>query len=411
MNLMGRALSQEKVEAIYRLRRDGKTEREISREVGVGTGTVSVYLSRSDDLQGLDQEHRLRRRLRKQSITIPSGISGRTLHKNMREFDVAEEELPLVFESFSKIRERPADFARRVLRLGALEEETGKSYREVVRDYEVRWNQARGLEQECRRLLGEIEIAERRLKDAQKLVALQDRLTVCGITPDRLGGFIEGHRKLEDLGFTMQVAQIFAASLREMAIKPLFAASELAEQLATHQQLMTAIRKERKAKNALESEIENLRTTWNILDADRNTLLLSIFKARSEQEEAQKTHLKKMDGLREEIGILEKEVEAKRNEIEQFEKELKPLLEKAEEETKRLGKVIEITNPLIAVTSLITDPEAFNLGAGEAARITWAVCQCFRGYVESHRSSFLASGYFLDDLDRLLKRLAVEVHP
>jgi len=407
---LGRKLSQDEIESIRQFYREGRSERWIAAKVHVGLGTVSNYTAGLTAQRPiLDKEHKLRGKLRKHGHTLPKNLSGVAVIQAMHEFDVTDEELPLVFEAYKETKARPADFAKHVLKLKEYEQQTGKTYGDVIADYETKWRQTQELEQRDQLLLSEIQKGEARLQNIQKLATLQAMLQSQHVTPDRVIDFVDRHVKLEELGFTLETAQILGAELRKIASDPALAASRLAQLFARDRELLVAIREEEKLKSELEPTVKGLENSVIILESDSVRLVAKLNQIYRGQKEAEEQYRNTTEKLDEQRKKLEQEILVKKSELDTLVKEVEPRLKTADSEFLLGMKRLSASTVFEVFVELILSPETFIPKSTEAVQLTYAVCRGFRTYVDTHRGNFLLAQDLIQNVDALVRRLSPEV--
>jgi len=223
---------------------EGYTQRQAAREFRVGLATVNRVINdarkRTPDL---DELRRLNVMLRKGDSSVVDAIRGARLLDRVSELGVNLDRL----ESFIKLSERISSergveaerFVEASMGLMGLEAKTGKSYEEVVKDFEERMKRiedleakAKSVQEENRKLMerkaqleGEIrEAKERRsvaLQELNNIITTQERLQKLGLEKvSDLARFVEDFQLLGFDANTVRKLADWRRSLAEMGVEP-----------------------------------------------------------------------------------------------------------------------------------------------------------------------------------------------
>jgi len=227
-----------------RLWLSGLTYRVINEKTGVSLGAMNELVNEARRKEpSLDELRELNVMLRKGDSSVVDAIRGVKTLNRVNELGVSLDGL----ESFIKLSERissergvePERFIEASIRLTGLEAKTGKSYEEVVKDFEERMKRiedlearAKGVQEENRKLVkvnaqleGEIREAKEKLsltlQELDHAISTKGRLEKLGL--ERVSNLARFVEDFELLGFDTNAVRELAGwrkSLAEMGIDP-----------------------------------------------------------------------------------------------------------------------------------------------------------------------------------------------
>ncbi len=223
---------------------EGYSYREISRKLGVSTGEMSnIAAEERERTPDLDQLRRINVMVMKEGGSVSDAVRGVKLLDVLNERGVGLDTLHSYIELSNRISSDKGVEAERFvdssMKLMSLESKTGKSYWEVLKDFEERIKQIEGLDAKAKsvqdeiqklmearaQLEGEIrEVKERRSASLQELnqaISTRERLRKIGLEKvSQLAPFIEDFELLKfDVNVVKRLAE-WRKSLTAMGIDP-----------------------------------------------------------------------------------------------------------------------------------------------------------------------------------------------
>jgi hypothetical protein len=209
-----------KVEA-FKLWLQGHSYREIRDKLGVSVGSINEIIANARaGAPDLDELRKLNTTLMREGSTVHDAVRGGLLMDRLGQLDVGLDKVSEYVEFSEKIAsEKGAGSEALVdsaLKLLDLERRTGKTYMEILAEYEERRSEVQRLDGERARLEGEVQGMKHELErtvegvssksqELKNLISTKERLEELGLEKvDQLSLFIKGYEKL---GFGVERVQ------------------------------------------------------------------------------------------------------------------------------------------------------------------------------------------------------------
>ncbi|MFQ5941878.1 MAG: hypothetical protein ACE5KA_09305 [Nitrososphaerales archaeon] len=319
------------------------TMRQIADATGYSTGAISgVVKEAKKKVPDLDELRQLNVMLKESNSSVIEVMRYGEMLKMIDTLDVALDDIPQCIEIFERYGTASKSFLEGVEEMRKLEGDTGMTYKQIIYEYNLKTQ----LFKEIKERVEQIRSEEQRRKDSisslTQIKQIQDRLNKNGVSPAKLDSYMEFHKELESLSFTLQVAFDLAKALSKLGMTPKEAVSQLAEIISNYPNLKAAIRMQEQRKERLDAAL-------NLLAGQSGTLRLE----KSVLEDAIKN-------LEETEGRLKQRISALIGEKQAEEDEIREVMKKISELEQKLDHIDSLFNTKIQVAvlaSLMNDPE------------------------------------------------------
>ncbi|MFQ5941772.1 MAG: hypothetical protein ACE5KA_08770 [Nitrososphaerales archaeon] len=373
------------------------TVRKIAERLGIGTGTVSEILKKARKKNpDLDTLRRLNDSLKKAKVSWVEAQRGATMLQSLEVLNIELEDVPKGISFLKKYKERAGIYLEAGARLQKLEGKTGKTYEQILIEYEEKQKSVAKLESQLENMKRREEELSNSIRNLEALKQIQDALDKNNISTNILNTFIKRHKQFEEGGFTLDTASRVASELAKFDMTPEQAARLLGELLRDYEDLHSAVselgsKKEQLEKfvTSLNAQIRNLDRQLAALNAEKRTYENSIITERAELikirdaiQESKQQHAKlkaeqtehyqaEQKKLEEEISELEAERDSKKHDIDILNQDLKKLEDGLNKIELAIGKNAYIAS----LALLIEDP----VNAGEKRIVLTALTATSKG--------------------------------
>jgi len=275
---MSREIPRAVKDRAFKLWISGCSYRQVRNKTGMSLGAINQLVAgMRGKTPDVDQLRELNLVLSKGGSTVFDAMRGGMLLSGLNRLGVSLDQVDSYVKLTEKISsERGVEserFVESAMKLTKLEGETGKTYGEIVKDFEGRLSEAAGLEGKIGALKGEIqkltvaraqlereltqarEDLTRTVQEVKRMVSAKERLEKLGL--ERLNTLAEFIEDFEGLGFDAQEGRKLAMwreSLKGMGIDP----DDLKRFVEERGPLKQQISKLRQTATALRSTVERL---------------------------------------------------------------------------------------------------------------------------------------------------------
>ena len=411
-------------EEVLRLWLEGETYRQITAREELSLGVISKiveeYRQKASDI---DELRRLYTELRQAQASLPDALRGARFLQNLDEWEFDSKYLPQCLSFVKEAGEGAPELAAAGTRLIELEKNAGKSYEQLLKEF----NERVKVEAELSGRVNEFEDKELKLRTSilhlEKLKTLQETIAKHNLTPNILEHLISNQLNLQKLGFTTQQAEILAQELAKRGLNPATASAQMAQLLQESRDLEDAKNKaEAEAKKRsleLNGLTRNIESTKEELEHGKEQVqkLEESYNYRKEllskeyqalESKLQAEHDLKKQNTQAEIEGLEKRAKLLKTEVEDLQS-TKAFISIAEDDLETIQQSINRSKPLSTLVSLIENPAALK-SVKEVPEVMLAILSGFKNYLgESNQISLKNKFNLLDPVKGLTKVLVEEL--
>jgi len=422
-------------EEVLRLWLSGLTYRAISAKTGLSLGVISKIIDECrQKTADIEELRKLSIALKQAKASVDDSLRAARFLGSLDESGFDSACLPVCLDFITEAGERARGLASAAGRLTELEKKAGKPYDKFLLEFEEKVK----AEAEISKRAETLESAELRLRTSirhlEKLKALQEMIDRTEITPPILETFINDGKRFQDLGFTLQRAEVIVRELSRRGLDPGSAAAQIGSLLREYSDLDDARQKAEAEARRLASEVKALESKAQSLrdeiarseerlrrleqdSQERREQLEKDYRAlasrlKTERDAEQK---KLEDGIVEfrqrivsELQELQSTADSLRTDVKELES-AKANISEAEKALQTIRAAVEKSRILASAVSLIENPAAPKSHEG-VLEATLAVTQGPKSYLET--SDFSRWKHKLDlkaDVDRLFGRLVEEL--
>jgi len=278
--------------------------REIEARTEIPRSTISDIINRYREKEPqIDDYRELSKSLKQSDCSIMDAIRLVNFRRTLDRLGISEQQLINSVNLLESHKEDAPGVLDAGVHLRSIEEQTGKSYLQLVIDAEAKSKFLGKYEEYVSKLRDEDQKLRQSLPELQGLEKIQKRLDTRNVSITELDKFIEDSQKLVQLGFTLDVARYLADRLAEIDNDPAKASEKLTSVLKQYDSLDAAILERRRLWKSFEELVKTASTQVNEVTniADEVTKKVNY---------ARKNHLTNIAELKVEIDKLEKKEHA-----------------------------------------------------------------------------------------------------
>lgn len=399
------------------------TVKQVSERLGISTGAVSEILAeRRRKKPDLDELRKLNMSLRKSGANWLDAMRGANALQRLDALELDLQDVSRCADFLERYKKNARLSLQAAVRLQGLESRTGKTFEEIIVEFEAKQKALSQLDMNIEEEKGRDEELRNSIREHEALKGLQDDLDENDISKNKLCEFITRYKQFEEMGFTLEVASKIANELAKFNMTPAQAAGLLAKLLAEYDDVSSAVNDASAKKRELEStifnqnsQIDSLARQLYMIRQEHNLLQNTILTYKRELENIQRAieesanryeHLE--DEMKEKFDKektrLEGEIESRRNTIAALEDDLLKL----NEEIQKIESAMQMHARIASLVLLIQDPAI----AGERMVViesTLAVIGGLLAYVKRSRSKILNWVTIEQALEATKKELSNEI--
>lgn len=434
---------------IFELWMDGQDYRSISSQANVSLGSITNVINETrKTLLDIDELRNLNLTLKRNNITINDAIEGTKFVLVLKNLGVNVSSLSEVIGHVAKYGNEAPKILLKASELLKLEAERGIEYGKIVEEYQRISNNLMRLQNEMNALRQEYFNLQNEIIDLHELKKLQEKLRELKIPIKMLDQIIDQSRRLEELGFTPEIAEILSSELVKYGINMEMAIRTLIRTISEHKSLTESIEIKRRELESMQNELEKNKklleeVKWSkefnekILNdlekliKEKSNIIseldeeIKLKRAHIEEEimkqkqELEQKHTKMIAELEARLESLQTSIATRQNELNKLEKkrlelgeEVKMLqdtlelkVKELEVRIKEIEKKVTLTEPLVKLVRLMKDPlEANNRSNLESLiPIMINVRDAWEKHQEKDPNKIAAINEFIKSLDRLLE--------
>jgi predicted RNA-binding Zn-ribbon protein involved in translation (DUF1610 family) len=172
--------------------------RQIAQQTKASLGTISAEIEKARKAEpDLNSLRELSATLKKSGVALADAIRACPILSRLDELGVGVSQLSQYMELSKKLADEhgvdPAELVKSAIRFSRIEAETGKSRRDLLKDYEEKTTQLKELDNKIQSLRNELKHAQKQREIAQ----LCEQMKTTGVEPGRLKEFIDRRGPLE----------------------------------------------------------------------------------------------------------------------------------------------------------------------------------------------------------------------
>ena len=401
----------------------GETYRQIAAKTALSLGAISKIIERyRQEVPDVDEVRRLLAELNQAQIGLSDARRAAHFLQTLDSWGVDANYLPQCLAFVKEAGERLPELASAGLRLIQLEKKTGRSYGQILAEFNAR---VEGQDELSRRIK-ELEGKELELKASilhvEKLTSLKETIEKNNLTPSILQNLIHFELRLQQLGFTSQVAELLAQELAGRGLDPASAARQLATLLKNYSSLEEANIKAEDAYKKRKSKLDDLTNTTESLNKRLGLMEEQLQNLETSYEERKATlqrtyealesrlpteHAAKTQKIEAEIKRLEEKAAGLRMEIQTLQSAKKDM-DEAEAALKTIEHSVNRSRTLTTIVSLIENPDALT-ASPQALEAMLAVSQSFQNFLGASNLTQATSLKLYTAADGFIRVLAEEL--
>ncbi|MCJ7633880.1 hypothetical protein MUP77_16030 [Candidatus Bathyarchaeota archaeon] len=345
-------ITDERRKRVIDYRRKGLTYQQIASKLGINVASAyNIVRAESATIPDFEELRELGLSLKKAGVNIEEAKEAVDLLQRIKTLGIPLEILPEAISFYEQQAKSLEDLISIGQRLKDLTKQYGKSPREIIAETKAsaeRLGSARK----------DISDGENRVRDLQiqiiclkALLELQNKLSEHGITIGKMDNFIAQNSRLLELGFTPDIADLFATEIKKYDLDNKTAAGILAGDIFESTNLKKALNDQRKVSQDLKEEIRKNTDENNRLKTQYITLQGQIneSKANYENEEmTQKQTLKQFESDIDAAKTLLEDLTSKTEDVKIIRATLISNLEKIE-------RIVETNEYLKTITILMAE--------------------------------------------------------
>ena len=380
---------------------EGKRQKDIADEFRINESStseiISDFKSHMPDLEGLIS---LRKSLKSSGLKQDDAIKNLPILTNLLNKGITDGQLSQINLLLDKEGVDTSKVLDAAYRLYYTEKASGRTYNQQWEAYNMMTKELKEWDTKILNSKVTYDNLNKSIREQEKLLLLQSKLDQNEITIARMDQFIATSKKLEELGFTGEVANTLAQELKGVGLDPKTAAADLASLLVSGKNLQITVYGLRKEEKEYREKIQTANETLHQLSLEKANMNKTIGdnnqhfvdNKRAYEEEIKKLSSKKKR-LIEDIAAKETTLASKSE-----------ILKAVDTKMASIEKEIAKKSELVALVSLMETPNEV-LDRNLMLEVVMTVLNGFRTNIESRKDTalLLGLGYHFEKFNEIIK--------
>ena len=278
----------------------------ISLNLGVAASTAHDIIDEViEAFPDFEEVRELNLGLKKVRISIDEAKEGADLLQRIRALEISLELLSEAVSFYEQQARSPVDLISVSQRIEALTKQFGMGPEEIIAKTEAMGKQLEPLKRSVSEAQNTLHDLQIQIPCFRSLIMLSDKLSEHEITIKAMDNFIDQNRNLLELGFTSEIASLFANELAKYGLDSKTATRILAGDIYESETLRKAIKEQRELSEDLKEEIRKNTGENNRLKTEYIIQQGKINDDKANHEIEEKTRKRNLNQLESDIGKAE----------------------------------------------------------------------------------------------------------